>query len=93
MLDIIVGIVLFCIFAPFAWLCILALVEWLVTRIWNKEVAASVTNWLFFAPIWVPLLVAVLAAGAWVISTIPPLFAYMLVGLFIFCNFIRQVSH
>ena len=92
MLDIVVGIVLVCVFGPFIWLCIVAMIEWIIIRIWNKDVAASVINWLFFAPIWVPLLVAVLAIAAWVISTMPPIFAYLLLSLFFLGIFAHQIE-
>ena len=89
MLNIVVAIVAICVFGPFTWLLILASIEWVISRIWDKSVAAHVTDWLMFAPIWVPLL----TVGVWVISAIPALFAYILIGLFILCNFARQIAH
>jgi hypothetical protein len=83
MIDLIVNCVIGSVFAFIGWFGFCALVEWLVTRIWNKDVASTVSGLLLVAPIWVPLLVAVLAIAAWVISSLLPATVYVLIGVWI----------
>jgi hypothetical protein len=79
MIDLIVNCVIGAVFAFIGWFGFCALVEWLVTRIWNKDVASTVSGLLLVAPI----LVAVLAIAAWVISSLLPATVYVLIGVWI----------
>jgi hypothetical protein len=79
MIDLIVNCVIGAVFAFIGWFGFCALVEWLVTRIWNKDVASTVSGLLLVAPI----LVAVLGIAAWVISSLLPATVYVLIGVWI----------